>query len=66
MTKKLEGTGKPDIVAKPLGKCPCGGDLAYSDGDDAAVLHSMPMCAEYEARDVVSFLRWVSGMRGIQ
>ncbi len=56
----------PDsLVAMPPDRCPCGAEIAVSF-DPPGVLHGMPMCAEFEKREVLNYLQWVSGMRGIQ
>lgn len=48
------------IQAEELGKCPCGGSIS---GNDTAMIHSLPMCKEFEAMDVLEYARWVNKQR---
>ena len=43
-------------------QCICGGTLVTTtddDGNPASLLHSMPMCKEYEMLEPDEFLRWL-------
>lgn len=52
----------PDGKERDLGEflvdftCPCGGKVRVFD---KGILHALPMCADFEARDPVEFVRWV-------
>ena len=46
--------------------CPCGGKaIVTSDerGEPASLLHSMPMCEEYEKLEPDEYMRWLRGKR---
>ncbi len=45
-------------------KCPCGGTCTVTEdaqGELASILHTMPMCSEFEVLDPDEYLRWVRG-----
>lgn len=47
-------------------RCPCGGVVVLSAGDDAAessppaVIHAVPTCREFDRREPLSYVRWLN------
>lgn len=44
------------------GVCPCGGTFSagYIEADgDPAVMHSKPVCKEFEAKEIDEYLYWI-------
>ncbi len=42
-------------------ECPCGGTAIYAedqDGEPHSLLHTMPMCAQFESLAPVDYLKW--------
>lgn len=52
------------VKFEPLGRCPCGGEIAAAD-DPPAVAHSVPYCLSFEKMEPVEFLAYVRRSRGI-
>lgn len=56
--KVLKLAATAGITAHLGGECPCGKIFAV-DMDQLAVAHSMPMCEDYEKREVDEYLHFV-------
>jgi hypothetical protein len=52
------------IKAEPLGRCPCGGEIA-ADAERGAVVHSEPICFAFYSLEPLEFLVYVRESRGI-
>jgi hypothetical protein len=48
------------VTANVEATCPCGAEVAVSDGARPAVLHAMPQCKDFEERDPLAYLRWLN------
>ncbi len=45
-------------------ECPCGGTVMLTRGEDgefASLLHTMPMCEQYEKLEPDEYFRWLRG-----
>jgi hypothetical protein len=51
-------------AVEPLGRCPCGGEIA-ADAEQGAVVHSEPVCQKYLELDPLEFLVYVRRSRGL-
>lgn len=50
---------KPGELDTGYMPCRCGGEFRAFFGDEAQVVHTLPMCPQFEELDPVSFLVWV-------
>lgn len=55
---------KKEILAEPLGRCPCGGEI-HASLDPPSVVHSIPYCAKFLQLEPDEFLTYVRRSRGI-
>lgn len=52
------------VEYQALGRCPCGGEIAWSM-DPPSVLHAVPYCAKFLELEPDEFLTYVRRARGL-